>query len=418
MFWRILRQLFSTSRGRLAVALLALASGAAVTTALINLNLDAQRKVSDEFQTLGPNLVIMPNHLAADASMDSLLHANLSSQEFNERSVELESPQSPYSDPASQALMSENVLARLAAIPEAARAVAAPYLYAVANVANGKSSQQVIVLGTWLDRMSQLAPWWKIRGEPITNRSDLLHCLVGTTAAKQLGLGAGSKVELQYSDRAGTHNANLIVSGIVESGGQEDSQIVTNLAVVQRLMNVETDINCIGLIQAILPGTPADIERAVAKISAALPDVEVRPVPQIAQAEASLLPRIRGLIFFMVALILVLTTLCVFASMAALAMERRRDVGLMKAIGGSISRIVRIFFTEAAALGLAGALIGYVAGIFLSRWIGERAFHVAISARPEVFPIVVALMVVVSLAGALPLRLLGRVRPAEILRGE
>ena len=120
----------------------------------------------------------------------------------------------------------------------------------------------------------------------------------------------------------------------------------------------------------------------------------------------------------MVALILVLTTLCVFASMAALAMERRRDVGLMKAIGGSISRIVRIFFTEAAALGLAGALIGYVAGIFLSRWIGERAFHVAISARPEVLPIVIALMVIVSLAGALPLRLLGRVRPAEILRGE
>ncbi len=148
-----------------------------------------------------------------------------------------------------------------------------------------------------------------------------------------------------------------------------------------------------------------------------MPGLEVRPVPQIAQAEASLLPRIRGLIFFMVALILVLTTLCVFASMAALAMERRRDVGLMKAIGGSISRIVRIFFTEAAALGLAGALIGYVAGIFLSRWIGQRAFHVAISVRPEVLPIVVALMVGVSLAGALPLRLLGRVRPAEILRG-
>ena len=133
-------------------------------------------------------------------------------------------------------------------------------------------------------------------------------------------------------------------------------------------------------------------------VSAALPDLDVHPVPQIAQAEASLLPRIRGLIFFMVALILVLTTLCVFASMAALAMERRRDVGLMKAIGGSISRIVRIFFTEAAALGLAGAFIGYVAGIFLSRWIGQRAFHVAISARPEVLPIVIALMVV-SVAG-------------------
>ncbi len=61
MFWRILGQLFSASRGRLAVALLALASGAAVTTALINLNLDAERKVSGEFRTLGANAIILPN---------------------------------------------------------------------------------------------------------------------------------------------------------------------------------------------------------------------------------------------------------------------------------------------------------------------------------------------------------------------
>ena len=46
----------------------------------------------------------------------------------------------------------------------------------------------------------------------------------------------------------------------------------------------------------------------------------------------------------MVLLILVLTALCVLATMSALAMERREDVGLMKALGGSISRIVATFF--------------------------------------------------------------------------
>jgi putative ABC transport system permease protein len=99
-------------------------------------------------------------------------------------------------------------------------------------------------------------------------------------------------------------------------------------------------------------------------------------------------------------------------------MERRRDVGLMKAIGGSMSRIVRIFLAEAGALGFVGGVAGYILGIALSQWIGRRAFDVAIAARPEVLPLVVALMVGVALAGALPLRLLGRVRPAEILRGE
>lgn len=174
----------------------------------------------------------------------------------------------------------------------------------------------------------------------------------------------------------------------------------------------------IGIVQMSIPGTPGEVEAVITRLSAGLPGLEVRPVPQLAQAEGKLLVSLRGLIFFMVALILVLTALCVFASMAALAMERRRDVGLMKAIGAPMARVMSIFLTEAGALGLVGGLIGYGAGIFLSRWIGQTAFHVAINARLEVFPLVVALMVGVSLAGAFPLRLLGRVRPAVILRGE
>ncbi|HEY4838623.1 MAG TPA: FtsX-like permease family protein [Candidatus Acidoferrales bacterium] len=400
MFWRILEQLFRASRGRLAVALLALASGAAVTTALINLNLDAERKVSGEFRTLGANVLILPHtHEAAGFKPDS---GDVTMPKFP-----LVSGDSP--------LLSESLLTRLGSLSEGNHIVVAPYLYVVAGATGVGTEARVIVAGTWLDRTSQLAPWWRITGQVITDRADFRDCLVGANVARQLKISPGSQISLGNVIRSRQVLETLTVAGIVDSGGQEDDQVITNLSVAQGLAGLEDQI---GVVQLSIPGTPTEISQAIAKISAALPDVEVRPVPQIAQAEASLLPRIRGLIFFMVALILVLTTLCVFASMAALAMERRRDVGLMKAIGGSISRIVRIFFTEAAALGLAGALIGYVAGIFLSRWIGERAFHVAISARPEVLPIVVALMVVVSLAGALPLRLLGRIRPAEILRGE
>jgi hypothetical protein len=54
----------------------------------------------------------------------------------------------------------------------------------------------------------------------------------------------------------------------------------------------------------------------------------------------------------------------------------------------------------------------------LARWTGERIFGVVISARLEVLPLTIALTIVVALAGAFPLRLLGRVRPADILRGE
>ena len=83
-----------------------------------------------------------------------------------------------------------------------------------------------------------------------------------------------------------------------------------------------------------------------------------------------------------------------------------------------MQRIMRLFLAEAAALGVAGGAIGFAIGIVLARWIGGRVFGVAISPRLAVFPITIALAVAVALLGALPLRLLGRIRPAEILRGE
>jgi len=104
--------------------------------------------------------------------------------------------------------------------------------------------------------------------------------------------------------------------------------------------------------------------------------------------------------------------------MAALAMERRADVGLMKALGGTISRIVGLFLAEVGVLGAAGGLIGCLAGAVLAQWMGHRVFGTSIAPRWEIFPITIAMMVVVSMAGALPLRRLGKIRPAVILRGE
>jgi putative ABC transport system permease protein len=115
---------------------------------------------------------------------------------------------------------------------------------------------------------------------------------------------------------------------------------------------------------------------------------------------------------------LALTALCVLATMAALATERREDVGLMKALGGSISRIVALFLAEVGVIGAAGGFVGCLAGFLLSRWMGQRVFGTSINVRWEIFPVTIALMVAVALAGALPLRLLGKVKPAVILRGQ
>ncbi len=378
MFARLLWQLLRASRTRLAVALLALVSGAAVISALVNLDLDAERKLTQEFRTLGANLVVSAPLAAASAG-----------------------PQEP-------ALMHESALETIEAARTPNVVALAPYLYFVARAG---PDQPVVVAGTWLDQTRQLAPWWKLSGNWIASRDDRARCLIGTNVARQLHLAPGSEVELRYQGRS----RKLTVAGVVTAGGTDDNQIFVSLPVAQELAGLNGRVELVMLSVAGSANTIAGFQKYLA---AALPSLEVRPIRQIAEAEGELLNRIRLLIFATVLLILVLTALCVLATMAALAMERRQDVGLMKALGGSISRIVGLFLAEVAILGAVGGGLGYLVGIELSAWMGERVFGTAISPRLDVLPLTVALMVGVALAGALPLRLLGKVRPAVILRGE
>lgn len=61
--------------------------------------------------------------------------------------------------------------------------------------------------------------------------------------------------------------------------------------------------------------------------------------------------------------------------------ERTREIGIMKAIGGSDGEIMRIFFIEASLIGLAGGVLGLLGGwgidrianLLANRWIAQQA---------------------------------------------
>ena len=391
MFTRLLWQMIRGNRGRLVVALIAIASGAAVISTLLNLEFDARKKVTQEFRSLGANVVIS-GYGTGEAAL------------LNEASIEsMLQTQSPKGT------------------------LAAPYLYIVART----KSQSVVLAGTRLDLALQLNPTWQIEGNAATASQQppqqqppqQQQCLAGKDAVRQLGLTLGANLALTYESR----QLNCTIAAIITAGSDEDTQIFANIAAVQQLAALP---NRIALTELRIPGPPKEIEAFATQIAATSPsgsgkvsasgsgNIQARPIRQIAETEAALLGRIQLLIFSMAALILILTALCVLATMAALAMERRADVGLMKALGGSIGRVVGLFLAEVGVLGAAGGVIGYIVGIAITLWAGRRVFGTTISPRPEVFPITVALMIVVALAGALPLRLLGKVKPAVILRGD
>jgi putative ABC transport system permease protein len=379
MFWRLVFQLLRRSRGRLVVATLAIVSGAAVISALLNLDLGVQSKLTHEFRTLGANIVISFPDVQQSVDGGSV----------------------------GPVLLDEDILEiGVESVPEPAIVASAPYLYVI-----GKAAEKpVVIIGTFMDELRKFEPTWRLDGGWISSRKDAMRCLVGRNVARQFHLIPGSPLRVNFGDRS----TDLTVAGIVSAGGPEDNQIFVNLPVAQRLAATDG----VSVWQVSVGGSPKVVADYAARLTAALQRYQVRPIRQVAEAEGALLGRIRLLIVSMVLLILILTALCVLGTMAALAMERRKQVGLMKSLGGSISRIVGIFLAEVGVLGAAGGLLGAILGTGLSYWMGLRVFGTAITPRWEVFPVTIALMILVTLTGAIPLRLLGNVKPADILRGE
>jgi putative ABC transport system permease protein len=379
MFWRLVFQLLRGNSGRLTVAILALVSGAAVISGLLNLELGVEYQLTQQFRTLGANVVIGPK-------------------------AEQPAPESALGD---SALMNQGAV--LSPIQQIAGAHVsfAPFAYVIAHAGDA----QVVAVGTWLDQLHSLDPTWKLEGNWISSREDLGQCLVGRNAAKQLHLVTGGRLQLRYSSRS----AECSVAGIFDSGAADDNQVFMSLPALQVLGDLPGKIS---LVQLNVSGGPKVIASVASQLSEALPQFQVRPIREVTEAEGALLGRIRLLVVSMIILILILTALCVLATMAALAIERRADIGLMKALGGSISRIVGFFVAEVGLLGAAGGLLGAILGVALSYWMGIRVFDAPIAPRWEVFPVTILLMTIVAMAGVLPLRMLGEVKPAIMLRGD
>ena len=399
MFWRILRRLLTTNPARLAVILLGLGAGAAITAALLNLQVDAKRRLTTEFRAFGTNVLITAKNSPSPGTGPSAMDSSLYERIPKKNGVDLV---------AKAALLYGVVTAApWDASTSKAESSHATSVVAVGYEFFGNDFADVFPSTTNGDRPRK----YYVMGVEDISLSRLSLCKLGEQAAARLGVRAMQFVELQ------ANGASVIcaVDEIRHFGGPEDSQVFLQLSSAQELFNQNDRISVIALN---VPGNPDSINRYIANLAATLSEGDVRPIRQFTEGEAKIYNRISGLLTFTVALVLVLTALCVMAAMTNVAMERRNDVGLMKALGGATRRIVRLFFVEAALLGLAAGLLGAAAGIVLSIGLGKAVFGLAARPRLIVYPISVALTILVALTSSYPLRRLGAVRPSSIFRGE
>ena len=373
MFWRVLRRSLFANRGRLFVILVALGAGAAITAALLNLQVDAKRRMNSDFNIFGPRALIVPRdgNTMPETNLDQLTNGG-------------------------------------------ALFYARASLYVVGTVSvAGRTDQEIPVVLAGI-RGSQnidapgriLAP--SSESQPMKKG---YWCVVGKHVAERLRVKNGDEIILKIENRQEWCKA----FNDIAQGDASDDRIMPSLGTAQRLAGASGQIS---LMEVTLHGTVSQQDLLVARLAKQFPDAEVRPLRQFSQAQIKIYGKISGILTATVAVVLLLTALCVMAAMTNVAMERRNDVGLMKAIGGSVRRVLRLFLAEAALLGLAGGLLGAAVGILISIGLGKAVFGVAAQPRLIVYPVSVALTIIVAILAAYPLRRLVHIRPASVFRGE
>jgi putative ABC transport system permease protein len=427
MFWRVLRRSVFANRGRLFVILLALGAGAAITSALLNLQVDAKRRITTEFHSFGANILIVPT--ATNSAQDGAL--------LNEFIVPLvANGSSPTTVQGSGMLYGVAVMRRSSADATAVGTPEAPVVIAGHGEGNLLESESFKSLEKAPESRLAEDPWRRMAG-----------CILGATVARKRNIHVLDVLEL----RRGERKIDCGVQEIRSFGTPEDDQVGMTLRTAQTLLMLP---GAVSLVRLRASGSPEKVDETIRSLQQRLNEnenslrgfsdrdkaffarygnvslermdeverllsvPEVRPIRQITEGEARLYEKISGILTATVVVVLVLTALCVMAAMTNVAMERKNDVGLMKAIGGSVRRVLRLFMAEAALLGLAGGLIGAAVGIVISIGLGKAVFGVAAQPRLIVYPISVALTVTVAILAAFPLRRLVHIRPASVFRGE
>jgi putative ABC transport system permease protein len=362
MFLRMLVRAALLRRGRAAAALFAMVVAAAVATAMLNLYVDVQAKLRREFRNYGANILVVGKD-GASLPADALGRV-------------------------------EGTLA--------GRGVVAPFALVVARTGDG---QPVVVAGADFDRVKQLDRWWSVSNWPSAPQ----QALIGVRAASVVS-PKNQPFDLSFQG----HTIHLTQGGTVQTGAAEDSRVYVALPAFVSWTGVQPST-----IEVAATGSPEEIEAIMHQLEQAIPDTEVRPVRQIMEGEARVLGKTRATLLAAAALIILTAALCVLSTLMGWVFDRRRDFAIMKALGASDRLLNGFFAAEAAALGAAGALIGFLFGIGIAAWIGRVNFHAPVVPRFSVLPLVLAgSMVVTLLSAILPISLLRRVQPAVILRGE
>lgn len=358
-------------RSRMLIALLAVAVGATIISGMITVYNEVPQQLGREFRAYGANLLLLPGQ---------------------DRTV-----------------LPEETVQEVSKLLKGYEIVGmAPFLYERVKI----NEKPVFTGGTNFSMLQKVSPYWQLNGTwPEPGKQEIL---LGDEIAQQLGIKPGQTVVV--SGGAELPEAQLVVSGIVHTGGKEEQFAFMELGLLQKLLQKPQQIS---LVQLSVVADGAGLASIQQEIRQKAPAVEPQLVQQIARSEETVLSKLQALVLLVTAVVLLLTLICVATTMMAVVTERRKEIGLKKALGAENRHIILEFLGEGCVLGLFGGLLGSGLGYLFAQSVSLQVFNRSIAFVPLIAVLSVLLSIAVTgAASLLPVRIATNVEPATVLRGE
>ncbi|HTB95205.1 MAG TPA: ABC transporter permease [Candidatus Sulfotelmatobacter sp.] len=452
MFLRLVADSFTRRPKRKMLTLAALALGMAVATAALSVSLDVGDRLAQEFRSLGANLLVTPE---AD-------------------SLPLEIGGVDYRPANAGAYLPEADLGKLKTIFWRFNIKAfAPILetqvktslYDLDYFPDPPPEARYTFIGTWVNHKVEIPdgttyvtgiektnPWWQLKeGRWFSEGKN--ECVIGRNFAVQRGKFRNRETQtepltrddLKPGDRLLVYKlksqvpVSLQIVGVLDTGGPEDNAIIAPLDVAQTLTSKPGQYRRLYVSALTKPEdafarkdpktmTPAEFDKwyctpyissIALQISQELKGTDVRVIRRVAEGEGAILTRVRTLLWLVTFAALLAAALAVGASAAASVIERRTEIGLMKALGAGSGLVGVLLAAEQLLVAFVGGGIGYSVGILLARLLGQKIF--GFTPEPKLFLLFIVLVLaslITLLGSAYPLRRASQYDPAPILRGE
>jgi len=381
MFLRIIKSSILNSRDSKILAFLTIFLSVSLIACMLNITLKIGDEVAKELRSYGSNIVVLPRSQSLSIEIGGREYSPLKNDDFLKES-ELHK--------IKEIFWRNNITAF------------APFLTTRAG--------DYDVVGTYFEKdvgvsdepdfrsgVRSLYPFWSVEGQWVKDGAD-----DEVLAGDALGLKIGDTVKL------GDYEVKVV--GILHGAEDEAKKLIANLSLVQKLTHKEGLIAKAEVSAMTIPeddlsvkarrsldnldATEYDtwycsayVSSIAYQITEEYPNATAKAVLSVSEAQSGITKKIQNLMGVVSILSLLISSICITSLLSSEIYKRKKEIGLLKALGASNFMIYIQFAAEIFVICIASSLVGAVVGYALSWAIAYQIFGSFIGISLMVFPL-------------------------------